>query len=350
MRLGLTVGVAAVVLVAAGSTDASVAASATVSLTASRFGKGAAENRPAKIVVANANGRGSRVLTTGWFSFVSPDGSQVAVIDSDVNWYTNPRIQLYASSGGAPRRVINVDCIQLYWSPDSRKFACLELESTAGPTRLLLIDAASAATKTLATGFFDRQLSFSPDSTKLAFVQYPKQAQYFNSRGKLRLIDLATRAITTVRAAGAASPVWGPTAIAFCTVKPRGKNFTFDVAVVQPDGSGLRQLTRFQPTMERYGLHPTAWSADGKRLLGGGIGLDAFTYREAYAIDPIRGGSRLIAGVSPTALSRDGRDVIGQTGDAETTGLAGSNIVRVPWTGGKARVLLRQAVEASFNG
>jgi len=54
--------------------------------------------------------------------------------------------------------------------------------------------------------------------------------------------------------------------------------------------------------------------------------------------------------VSPSALSRDGRYVIGQTGDAETTGLAGSDVVRVPWAGGRRRVLLRQAVEASFNG
>jgi hypothetical protein len=302
-------------------------------------------------VVANANGGGSRVLTTGWFSFVSPDGSQVAVIDSDVNWYTNPRIELYASSGGGPRRVINVDCIQLYWSPDSSELACAELGATSKPSRLLLIDAASGGIRTLATGFFDGQLSFSADSAQLAFVQYPKRAELFNSRGKLRLIDLATRKITTVRPSGAASPVWGPTAIAFCSVKPRGKEFTFDAAVVQPDGTGFRQLTRFRPTEQLFGLHPTAWSADGKRLLGGGIGRDAYTFRFLYAIDPVRGGSRLIAdSVSATALSRDGRYAVGQTGDAASTGLAGSNVVRVPWTGGKARVLLRQAVEASFNG
>ena len=315
MRLGLGLAVAAATVLVASSTGASVTAPATAGLTASRFGKGAAEIRPAKIVIANPNGSGSRILTTGWFSFVSPDGSRVAVIDSNVNWYTNPRIELYASSGGAPIRVIDVDCIRLFWSPDSSKFACEELSATAKPARLLLIDVASAAIKVLATGFFDGQLSFSPDSTQLAFVQYPKQAQYFNSRGKLRLIDLATRAITTVRAAGAASPVWGPTAIAFSTVKPRGQKFTFDVAVVQPDGSRFRRLTRFQPTTELYGLHPTAWSVDGRRLLGGGIGRDEYTYRFLYAIDPIRGGSRLIAeSVSPTALSRDGRYAIGQTG------------------------------------
>ena len=57
---------------------------------------------------------------------------------------------------------------------------------------------------------------------------------------------------------------------------------------------------------------------------------------------------RLVAhSVSPAVLSRY---VIGQTGDAESTGLAGSNVVRVPWAGGNKRVLLRQAVEPSSNG
>ena len=314
MRLGLGLAVAAATVLVASSTGASVTAPATAGLTASRFGKGAAEIRPAKIVIANPNGSGSRILTTGWFSFVSPDGSRVAVIDSNVNWYTNPRIELYASSGGAPIRVIDVDCIRLFWSPDSSKFACEELSATAKPARLLLIDVASAAIKVLATGFFDGQLSFSPDSTQLAFVQYPKQAQYFNSRGKLRLIDLATRAITTVRAAGAASPVWGPTAIAFSTVKPRGQRFTFDVAVVQPDGSRFRRLTRFQPTTELYGLFirlPGRWTVGGSSAAA--LGGTNIRTGLLYAIDPIRGGSRLIAeSVSPTALSRDGRYAIGQ--------------------------------------
>jgi hypothetical protein len=81
------------------------------------------------------------------------------------------------------------------------------------------------------------------------------------------------------------------------------------------------------------------------------VDLEAWTACEAYAVDAFRGGLRLIAqGVSPPALRRDGRFVIGQTGDAESTHLAGSTVVRVPWGGGTKRVLLRQAVEASYNG
>ena len=107
MRLGVGMAVAAAAVVVASSTGASVTVPATAGLTASRFGKSAAENRPAKIVIANANGSGSRILSTGWYSFVSPDGLQVAVIDSNVNWYTNLRLELYATSGGSPRSVID---------------------------------------------------------------------------------------------------------------------------------------------------------------------------------------------------------------------------------------------------
>ncbi len=359
VRASLGLGaVVAVALLAAtdtpgqGATSASpVRASSTVGLTASRFGKAPdAGNRPAKIVVANANGSGSRVLTTAWFSFVSPDSSHVAVVDSDVNWYTNPRLELYASAGGAPERVIDVDCIRVTWSPDSTKLACVEISATRKPSRLLLIDAGSGTKATLATGFFDSQISFSPDSTQLAYVQLPTQG-YYSGRGKLKAIDLATRKVTTIRASATAAPAWGPDAIAVATLKPRGRNYTFDVALIQPDGSGFRQVTHFRPDTQLWGPVPASWSADGKRLLAGMTGLDAWVARESYAVDPVRGSMRLIAhSVSPSAFSRDGRYVIGQTGDAETTGLAGSNVVRVPWGGGQKHILLRQAVEPSFNG
>jgi len=335
---------AAIAVVGASGGSAEPAAPAGATLTAT--------TATGKIVIARGDGSGRRVLTSGglWWSRVSPDGSQVAVTKYDVVNYrwVNFRVELIASSGGAPTHVIPINCSLFYWSPDSTKLACVAYRGARG--RLVVIDAATAAVTTLATGVFDGQVSFSPDSKQLAYVQ--TTSKYYNANGKLKVIDLATRAITTLRASGAASPVWGSTAIAFSTVKKRGaRRFTFNAAVIQPDGKGFRRLTRFRATRELYGLLPRAWSADGTRLLAGLAGLDAWTYREAYAVDPIHGGSRLIAhSVSPAALSRDGRYVIGQTGDAESTGLAGSNIVRVPWRGGRRHVLVRHAVEPSFNG
>jgi hypothetical protein len=71
----------------------------------------------------------------------------------------------------------------------------------------------------------------------------------------------------------------------------------------------------------------------------------------AYAVDLSNGRLRKIADIkSADAISRDGQFVVGATGDATTTGVARSNIVRVPWAGGTPRVLIRGAWIASYNG
>src|SRR5436309_315704 len=121
-------------------------------LTASRFGKGFAEIAPGKIMIARKDGSGSRILAKGWWSTVSPDGSRVAVIDSDVadNQATNWRLELFASAGGTPAHVIALECGPVYWSPDSTKLAFVALAGES--EELLVVDAATAARTTLATG------------------------------------------------------------------------------------------------------------------------------------------------------------------------------------------------------
>ncbi len=301
-----------------------------------------------KIVIANGDGSDRRVLGDGWNSYVSPDGTWLAVSDWDQGAFApeNYRLELHAAAGGPPARVLAIQCLSVYWSPDSTKLACVDRGiGGTDPGRLLVIDAATGAETTLGTGFFHSRVSFSPDSARLAYVQTASASS--NRGGTLKVVDLATRAKTTLRRR-AAAPVWGPRAIAFSTVKPRDQYLsTFNVAVMKPDGTGFRQLTRFRPNFLQSGLTPAAWSANGRRLLAALGGQDTFM---AYAVDPRRGGARRIhAFVTPSALSRDGRFVIG--GDnTEGSDPDRSNVVRVPWSGGKARVLLRRSASPSFNG
>ena len=205
--------------------------------------------------------------------------------------------------------MIRINCARIVWSPDSTKLACVEYSAGASkPSRLRLIDAATAATTTLATGFFEAQVSFSPDSARLAYVQLPTSRSFFSSQGKLQVIDLTTHAITTVRDSAVASPAWGPDAIAFAVLKPRGRTDTFDVATVQPDGTNFRRLTNFRPDAQLFGPTPVAWSADGKRLLAGMVGLDAWTAREAYAVDvsgAVRHRQRVAVSAQPGRPLRD---------------------------------------------
>jgi hypothetical protein len=297
------------------------------------------------IAIAHGDGSGKRVLISGAASFVSPDGARVAVTDYDQGAVgpTNWRVELYSAAGGTPTRVLKINCREIYWSPDSTRFACAEFDLREKPSRLLVINASSGAATTLGKGFFDPQVSFSPDSKRLAYVQWTKT---FAPSGTLKLIDLATRATTTVRG-GAAAPAWGSTAIAFSTVKPRANGYPVQqVAVIQPDGSGFRQLSNIRPSFLQGGLVPIAWSADGSRLLAGQGGQDTW---QAYAVDPVRGGAREISSnVTPSALTPDGRFVIGDNTGGEDFGPDRANVVRVPWAGGKATVLLRNAVAPSY--
>ena len=302
-----------------------------------------------KIVIARGDGSGRRVLGDGWESFVSPDGARVAVTDFDETSVgpTNRRLKLYASAGGSPEHELAIECLSVHWSPDSTRLACVDREiATGDPGRLLVIDAGSAAVTTLATGHFNSRVSFSPDSARLAYVQDARATS--NNGGALKTVDLATHATTTLRQ-GAAAPVWGPRAIAFSTVKPGGPyGIRLNVAVVKPNGTGFRRLTHFRPRFLQSGLSPIAWSANGRRLLAALGGQDTW---QAYAVNPKRGGARRIrAFVTPAALSRNGRFVIGGDNTEDTFDPARSNVVRVPWTGGKARVLLRRAGSPGFNG
>jgi hypothetical protein len=306
-----------------------------------------------RIAIAEGEGSGSRVLGTGRESFVSPDGEQVAVLDYDIGpaplrEARNHRLELYAASGGAPTRVLRVQTLSVHWSPDSRKLALVDqvpdLPRRRG--RLLVVDAANGAATTLVRGFLDSQVSFSPDSRQLAYVQFPSAR---SAGGRLLRIDLGSKRIVTVRTRSALAPVWGPRAIAFSTVTPRRQyGPSLNVAMVAPDGSGFRRLTQFRPNFLQAGLVPVAWSADGRRLLGGLVGQDQWI---AYAIDPVRGGSRRISSrLTPSALSRDGEFVVGDSSGGEDFGPPQTNVGRVPWGGGAAHVLLRGAAKPSFNG
>ena len=338
--MGLARILLAVVFVGGSSFASPSAAPASTHLTAT--------TATGKIVIARGDGSGRRVLGDGWESFVSPDGARVAVTDFDQTSVgpTNHTLKLFASAGGAPAHVLAMECLSVHWSPDSTKLACVDRQiATGGPGRLLVIDAASGAETALATGYFDSRVSFSPDSTRLAYVQ--NTGAVSPKGGALKAVDLATHATATLRQ-GAAAPVWGPRAIAFSTVKPGGPyGIRLNVAVVKPNGTGFRRLTRFRPRFLQSGLSPVAWSANGRRLLAALGGQDTW---QAYAVNPKRGGARAIrAFVTPAALSRDGRFVIG--GDNTESPEAGrSNVVRVPWAGGKARVLLHRAASPGFNG
>ncbi|MBS1881305.1 MAG: hypothetical protein JST31_17460, partial [Actinobacteria bacterium] len=96
------------------------------------------------------------------------------------------------------------------------------------------------------------------------------------------------------------------------------------------------------------GLVPTAWSANGKRLLAQFGGQDT-TY--AVGVNVETGAQKPILeateqGLVGTALSPDGKTVFGSVGGFEPG--PNHDVVSVPFTGGKPKVLVKNALFPSF--
>ncbi len=323
---------AAAISVAAAALVFAAPAEATLTATAGLHADGANGH----IVVARDNGSHKRTLGKGDYSVISPNGKLVAVLDYASYTAPGPTVfKLYRTSGGAPLITMAADFGLPTWAPDSRTLATTD--STSG--RLLTIDAATGAQTPVTTGPVGRA-SFSPDSKRLAYATQTRV---------LKVLDLATRTTTTLRR-HADSPVWGPHKIAFGATQVRHGQTIWNVATIRPDGTGFRQLTHIRPTSVYFGLAPAAWSANGRRLATDTRAADGYWFT-TYVVDAVHGGARLLfRGLTNTTISRDGRWIIGQTGDPECCGFQHSDIARVPWRGGKKHVLVRHAMNVSANG
>jgi Tol biopolymer transport system component len=304
-------------------------ASATITVTAGLH----ADGGNGQIYIARDDGSHKRSLGAGDASVISPDGKLVAVTDYPSAYPGTTTFKLLRSTGGAPLLTVTASFGAVTWAPDSRTLAGLDDRG-----RLVTIDVASGAQTAIAHALGDA--SFSPDSKRLAFATPARE---------IKVVDLATRATSTLRR-HADSPLWGKHGIAFgATHKEHGQTI-WNVATIRPDGTHFRQLTHIHPTQLYFGLVPAAWSANGKRLATDTMGSDGY-WNTSYVVDAVHGGARLFfRGLQQTTISHNGRWIIGQTGDAECCGFQYTDVVRVPWSGGKKHVLVRHAMSVSSNG
>jgi len=299
-----------------------------------------------RIVVIEDDGSQPRVLGPGTRSAVSPDGSLVAV--TGYHKQSGWSLALYRASGelAFEWEPPNGELGLVRWSPDSTKLVVEEGD------RLLLIDVASGEPRTIARAAGQiTGKSFSPDSSELAYTDRVSDRR---SGGLLQVVNLSTGLTRTLRGS-AEDPVWGPAGIAFATISRvrhevyPSDNEVWNVARIDPDGSGYRQLTKIRLRDRFFGLRPTAWSRDGVRIASGVVGADG-EWLNTWVVDAVHGGAKLLAPhVEATTISSDGRYVVGQTGDIECCGFKYTNIVRFPWSRreGKPRVLVHHAMFAS---
>jgi len=114
-----------------------------------------------------------------------------------------------------------------------------------------------------------------------------------------------------------------------------------DLYLMKPARTDFRRLTFTNPGYLLAGLTPVAWSAGGRRLLAEFGGQDT-SYAET--VNPSTGHVRRVGtaaqGLIGYGLSHDGRWILATTGGPDPSD---SNVVRIPYGGGKLRVLARHA-------
>lgn len=310
------------------------------------------------VYVANDNGSSARKIGPGSNPRVSPDGQTVAFYRSGKGNRPSD-LMATAASGGVVRKLASgwQDPFVFAWSPDSSTIAVL-LGPEIGKQRLTLIDVAGGSQQTVASGFFNG-VSFAPDGAQLAYGSSNKE---FGSRSDVYRFDIPEPGAVFVKAPlpvrlttdhRSFTPLWGPNEkIVF--VKHLGEEHRQfgpknDLFLMNPNGKQVGRLTHTKVEPLLSGLGPTAWSANGKHLLAEFGGQDT-TY--AVTVDPKTGAERALTkqreiGFVGTAISKDGRFVLGNLGGFEPT--PNRKVVSIPYAGGKPKVLASNAAEPDWS-
>ncbi len=312
------------------------------------------------VFVANDNGSAARKVGSGSNPRVSPDGETIVFYRQGKG--NQPADLMVAPAAAGPAKKLASgwqDPFVFAWSSDSTTVAVL-LGPDVGKQRLITIDVGTGTQRTIAHGYFSG-VSFSPQgSEQLVYAQ--SQSENFPSRSDVYRIDLLPPGAESVAPVlpqrlttdhRSSSPLWGPSnRIVFVKhlgEKSRQYGPKNELFLMDPDGSKVKRLTRTRVDPLLSGLSPTEWSANGKRLLAEFGGQDT-SY--AVTVNPKTGAERALTkerevGFVGTALSRDGKAVLGSLGGFEPG--PGHKVVSIPYAGGKPKLLANDASEPDWS-
>lgn len=310
------------------------------------------------VYVAKDNGSGARKVGAGTNPRVSPDGKTIVFYRIGKGMQPS-ELMTVPAAGGSPMRLASgwQDPFVFAWSADSSTIAVL-LGPEVGKQRLTTIDLATGTRQTLATGFFNG-VSFAPQGGQLVFAQSSKE---FGAESDVYRIDLLPPGAVSVAAVlpvaltsdhRSFSPLWGPNErivfVKHLGEKSRKYGPKNDLFLMNPNGKSVKRLTHTKVGPLLSGLSPTAWSAGGKQLLTEFGGQDT-TY--AVTVNPKTGAERALTkerevGFVGTALSSNGKLVLGSLGGFEPG--PGHKVVSIPYAGGKPKLLANNASEPDWS-
>ncbi|HKP90735.1 MAG TPA: hypothetical protein VJT75_12280 [Thermoleophilaceae bacterium] len=251
--------------------------------------------RTASIVAARNDGSDTRIIGRGVAPRVSPNGHKVAYIHPAVE---GDQLFVVGNRGrrrhllAAPTGDIGPFVASLAWSHDGRYLVAPNARGGAW-----LVDVRHRTRRHVRTGGDFSGASFDPGSATFAVAGSSRSREQ-----TLRVVDAAT--LEKRRLAGGAAPVWGFRGLAFSR------------------GEALLLRKHFGERAEKL-LRRRAfafdWSADGDRLLAY---EESSVARETVVIDLSPRRIRRVPHIFPGDLSRDGTEILGQTGGSpnETDG------------------------------
>lgn len=303
------------------------------------------------VYAANDNGGGAFKIGPGSSPKVSPDGVAIAYSHERANG--KRELKLAASAGGGSKTVLTnlQDPFYVTFSPDSKLVAALR-GPEIGKQTLVLIDVTSGTLRrTVAKGYFGG-VSFSPDGTELVYSRsasekFPPRTDVF------RVVVGGGKPVALTSDHRSLDPLWGPTGqivfVKMVGAKQRKYGPKNELFLMNPDGAGVKRLTKTKVDPLLLGLFPTEWSADGKRLLAEFQGQDT-SY--AVVVNPATGAQRPLhktgeQGFVGTALSADGLTVLGFTGGFEPG--PNHHVATVPYGGGKLTTIVKNAFEPDWS-
>jgi Tol biopolymer transport system component len=302
------------------------------------------------VYVANDNGSGIKKVESGYSPHMSPDGASVAFFHEGPDHAAELKL---APTNGGPGKTLMVgwrETYELAFSTNSEVIAALR-GPEIGKRKLILITVATGAQRVIASGYFIG-FSFSPEGNELVYAKasnekYPPRSDVF------RVSAAGGKPVALTSDHKSAYPLWGPTGkIVFVKFRDAGKRKygpKNELYLMNEKGKQVKRLTHTNVDPLLQGLFPTAWSANGKRILAEFGGQDT-SY--AVGVNAVTGAQKPIvkaeeSGFVGTALSADGKTVLGYEGGFDPGNK--HRVVTVPFNGGKAKILVNSATEPDWS-
>jgi hypothetical protein len=289
------------------------------------------------VYVAGDDGSQRRRVGFGRAPAVSPDGNWVAWIGHDNGL---DQLMLQRAVGGATLVVLRSQQLtDLRFSPDSTMVGAV----LSG--RRLRLYTMAADTVSPAGANFIRGWTFSPDSKSIAWGRAAQAEPEAQSDIYAAPLAPPAKARRLTRTKDALNPLWGAQGIVFDRQRSRGDDApVYNLWSVQPDGSGVRRITKLKIPPLESGLVPVDLSADGSRLLAAFTGQDTLV---GFTVDPQAGDTRALStdfeqGLVGFDLSADGATILGHTGGGDPADQ--HDVVTLPYRkGGSMKVIAHNA-------